>query len=153
MRTFIVNYSSPKEWKGTYQVRVEDSSTASINASDKVRKYLEDKYGKVKDSNCTVLEVYDNKIQKVGESKADLVKMFYKQFGKKEVALKRPLILEDDRDGFMSSGACARLTKLRAKSATQIEYYYDFWGAGWRNDNEYSGKVTTALKQVLGLTK
>jgi hypothetical protein len=65
MRTFIVNYSSPKEWKGTYQVRVEDGPMANIKASQKVHQYLEDKYGKVKDSNCTVLEVYDNKIQKV----------------------------------------------------------------------------------------
>jgi hypothetical protein len=51
----------------------------------------------------------------------------------------------------MSSGACARLTHLRAKSETEIEYFFEFWGARWRNDNEYSAKVKTALKQVLGI--
>ncbi len=150
MRTFIVNYNWPLEYKGTYQVTVEDSVTAGIDAGNKVRKYLEEKFGEVKDSSSTVIEVYGT-IHKIDYTKAELVKMFYQKFGTKEVKLKRSLLLEDDRSGFMSSGACARLTHLRAKSETEIEYFFEFWGARWRNDNEYSAKVKTALKQVLGI--
>lgn len=73
MRTFIVNYSFPKEYRGTYQVTVEDSLTAGIDAGNKVHEYLEKKYGKVKDSSSTVIEVYDNKIQKIGETESGTV--------------------------------------------------------------------------------
>ena len=62
MRTFIVNYSAPKEYRGTYRVSVEDGLMAGINASEKVQKYLQEKYGKVKDSASTVIEVYGGDI-------------------------------------------------------------------------------------------
>lgn len=59
MRTFIVNYNWPLEYKGTYQVTVEDSLTANIDAADKVHKYLVEKFGEVKDSSSsTIVEVY-----------------------------------------------------------------------------------------------
>ena len=151
MRTFIVNYNFPEEYKGTYQVTVEDSLTAGMEAAKKVHKYLAEKFGEVKDSSSTIIEVYGT-IHKIDNyTKDELVKMFYQKFGTKEVKLKRSLLLEDDRSGFMSSGARAWLTHLRAKSETEIEYFYAFWDSGWRNDNEYSAKVITALKQVLGI--
>ncbi len=71
MRTFIVNYNWPLEYKGTYQVTVEDSLTASIDAMDKVRKYLVEKFGEVKDSSSsTIVEVY-GAIHKIDDTKAE----------------------------------------------------------------------------------
>lgn len=68
MRTFIVNYNWPLEYKGTYQVTVEDGPTASIDAGNKVHKYLVEKFGEVKDSSSTVVEVYGT-IHKIGHTK------------------------------------------------------------------------------------
>lgn len=70
MRTFIVNYNWPLEYKGTYQVTVEDSLTANIDAADKVHKYLIEKFGEVKDSSSsTIIEVYDGTIHKIDDTK------------------------------------------------------------------------------------
>ena len=68
MRTFIVNYNFPEEYKGTYQVTVEDSLTAGIDAGNKVRKYLAEKFGEVKDSSSTIIEVYGT-IHKIDNTK------------------------------------------------------------------------------------
>lgn len=70
MRTFIVNYNWPLEYKGTYQVTVEDSLTANIDAADKVHKYLIEKFGEVKDSSSSaIIEVYDGTIHKIDDTK------------------------------------------------------------------------------------
>lgn len=58
MRTFIINYNFPEEYKGTYQVTVEDSLTAGMEAAKKVHNYLVEKFGEVKNSDSTVIEVY-----------------------------------------------------------------------------------------------
>ena len=68
MRTFIVNYNWPLEYKGTYQVTVEDSVTAGMEAAKKVHNYLVKKFGEVKDSNSTVIEVYGT-IHKIDNTK------------------------------------------------------------------------------------
>lgn len=64
MRKFIVTYSYPSIYKGSYEVVVEDGTFASTNASEKVKKYLEEKYGKVTDSYCVVTEIY-GKLKKI----------------------------------------------------------------------------------------
>lgn len=68
MRTFIVNYNWPLEYKGTYQVTVEDSVTAGMEAAKKVRNYLVEKFGEVKDSSSTIVEVYGT-IHKIDNTK------------------------------------------------------------------------------------
>lgn len=62
MRTFIVNYSYPVRFRGTYCVTAKDS----FEAGDKVRSYLENKWGHYKDQMSIVMEVYDNQIQMIG---------------------------------------------------------------------------------------
>lgn len=58
MRKFIITYSYPAKYRGSYEVVVEDSIFASMNASKKVQQYLEEKHGKADDSHSIVMEIY-----------------------------------------------------------------------------------------------
>ena len=62
MRSYIITYSYPFRYRGTYLVTGKDG----IEASEKCRKYLEDKYGVDETQNSTVVEVYDNQIINLG---------------------------------------------------------------------------------------
>lgn len=57
-RTFIITYYYPLRYKGTYVAKGKDS----FEASDKVKKYLVEKFGNTKDSYCVVSEVEENKL-------------------------------------------------------------------------------------------
>ena len=58
MKKYIINYSYPANYKGTYLVEGKDG----MEASEKLRKHLEKERGAEKDSTSTVMEVYDNNI-------------------------------------------------------------------------------------------
>lgn len=62
MRSYIITYSLPFRYKGTYLVTGKDG----IEASEKCRKYLEEKWGAEVNQNSTVVEVYDNQIINIG---------------------------------------------------------------------------------------
>ena len=57
-KTFIITYSYPFRYKGTYVVKAEDS----FKAGEKVSKYLAEKYGATNDSDSVVIQVYDNQL-------------------------------------------------------------------------------------------
>ena len=54
MAKYLVNYTFPKEVRGSYFVDANDS----LEASNKVEKYITKKYGEIKDSYSTVTEIY-----------------------------------------------------------------------------------------------
>lgn len=58
MKTYFINYSFPKEYKGSYIVKGEDG----IDASEKLNAYLKSKYGEFKDSYCQVTEVENGQL-------------------------------------------------------------------------------------------
>ena len=62
MRSYIITYSYPFRYRGTYLVTGKDG----IEASEKCRKYLEEKYGHEDNQNSTVVEVYDNHLINLG---------------------------------------------------------------------------------------
>lgn len=62
MRSFIITYTLPVRYRGTYLVTGKDG----IEASEKCRKYLEEKYGYEDGQNSSVVEVYDNQIINIG---------------------------------------------------------------------------------------
>ena len=62
MKSFIITYSYPFRYRGTYLVTANDGG----EASDKCRKYLEEKYGYEDNQNSAVLDVYDNQIIVIG---------------------------------------------------------------------------------------
>ena len=64
MRSYIITYSYPAKYRGTYLIQGEDG----IDASDKLKKYLEETHGGTTDSHCVVLEVEGSSIQIVGYS-------------------------------------------------------------------------------------
>jgi len=57
-RTFIINYSWPLAYKGTYVVKAKDS----FEAGNKVSEYLKCKYGRVDCANSVVIEVVNNQM-------------------------------------------------------------------------------------------
>ena len=59
MRSFIVNYTHPLRYRGTYLTTAIDG----IEAGKKVRDYLQDKYGYEPDQRSSVHEIEDNRIQ------------------------------------------------------------------------------------------
>ena len=65
MRKFIINYSEPAAYRGTYLIEAEDG----IEASHKARQYLEETKGKENDTRSMVMEVYGNEIIVLGEEK------------------------------------------------------------------------------------
>lgn len=75
---------------------------------------------------------------------------FWENFGDAEVRVKREIVLLDDTCGFMSSGAKARLTKLRMRNH-ELEIYYDFWGGGWYGRKDFAEKNVTDDKLVKAL--
>lgn len=62
MASYIITYSYPAKYRGTYLIHGKDG----IDASDKLKKYLEETYGGASDSHCVVLEVEGNSIQIIG---------------------------------------------------------------------------------------
>ena len=62
MRSYIITYSYPFRYRGTYLVTGKDG----IEASEKCWKYLEEKYGHENNQNSTVVEVYENQIINIG---------------------------------------------------------------------------------------
>ena len=61
MKTFLITYHSPKEYRGTYQVKATDSDVAY----NKVQDYLKEKFGDTKDSYSAIIEVEGGKIIKI----------------------------------------------------------------------------------------
>lgn len=61
MRTYLITYTYPVRYRGSYLTTAEDG----IAASDKIRQYLHDKYGFAGDESSVVNEIYDNGIQVV----------------------------------------------------------------------------------------
>lgn len=61
-RTFIITYHFPLRFQGTYLVKGKDGT----DASNKCRKFLEDKYGHYNNQSSIVLEVYDNNLIVIG---------------------------------------------------------------------------------------
>lgn len=57
-RTFIITYSLPMRYRGSYLVKGVDG----IDASNKCRKFLEERYGVINNQNSIVMEVYDNNL-------------------------------------------------------------------------------------------
>lgn len=57
-KTFIITYTWPLRYQGTYVVKAKDG----FEAGDKVKKYLCDKYGDTKDSYSVVMNVIDNQL-------------------------------------------------------------------------------------------
>lgn len=62
MRNYIITYSYPAKYRGTYLIQGKDG----IDASDKLSKYLKETYGDTTDAHCVVLEVEGSSIQIVG---------------------------------------------------------------------------------------
>ena len=62
MRNYIITYSYPAKYRGTYLIQGKDG----IDASDKLSKYLKETYGDTTDAHCVVLEVEGNSIQIIG---------------------------------------------------------------------------------------
>ena len=58
MRTYIITYTYPLIYQGTYVVKGVDG----FDASKKLQKYLKEHYGGTNDSHSMVYEIYDNKL-------------------------------------------------------------------------------------------
>lgn len=65
MRKFIIGYSEPAAYKGTYLMEAEDG----VEASNKVQRYLEETKGKENNTRSITMEVYGNEIMVLGEEK------------------------------------------------------------------------------------
>lgn len=61
-RTFIITYNYPIRYRGSYLVKGVDG----IDASNKCRKFLEDKWGYCDNQMSVVMEVYDNNLIVLG---------------------------------------------------------------------------------------
>lgn len=61
-RTFIITYSLPMRYQGSYVVKGVDG----IDASNKCRRFLEEKYGYVDGQMSVIMEVYDNNLVFIG---------------------------------------------------------------------------------------
>ena len=61
-RTFIITYSFPMRYKGSYVVKGIDG----IDASNKCQRFLEEKYGYIDNQMSVVMEVYDNNLIFIG---------------------------------------------------------------------------------------
>jgi len=62
MNHYIITYSYPEKYRGTYHIEGKDG----LDASDKLQKYLRETRGDTKDSHSIVLEVVGNTIQLIG---------------------------------------------------------------------------------------
>lgn len=62
MRHYIITYSYPEKYRGTYHIEGEDG----IDASNKLQKYLIETRGETKNSHSIVVEVVGNTIQLIG---------------------------------------------------------------------------------------
>lgn len=63
MKNYIITYSYPDEYKGTYLIQGKDG----LDASDRLENYLRETYGEVKDSHSICVEVEGSVIQIIGE--------------------------------------------------------------------------------------
>ena len=61
-RSFIVNYTYPLRYQGTYLVKAKDG----FEAGKKCQKYLEKKWGHYPNQVSMVIEVYDNNLIVIG---------------------------------------------------------------------------------------
>ena len=62
MRNYLITYSWPEKYRGTYLISAEDV----IEASNKISSFLKEKYGDTNSSNSIVTEVIGDSIQVVG---------------------------------------------------------------------------------------
>ena len=62
MRNYLITYSWPEKYRGSYLINAEDV----IEASNKLSSFLKEKYGATNNSNSIVTEVIGDSIQIVG---------------------------------------------------------------------------------------
>ena len=62
MRNYLITYSWPEKYRGSYLISAEDA----IEASNKLSSFLKEKYGTTNTSNSIVTEVIGDSIQIVG---------------------------------------------------------------------------------------
>ena len=62
MRNYLITYSWPEKYRGSYLINAEDG----IEASNKLSSFLKEKYGDTNTSTAIVTEVIGNSIQIVG---------------------------------------------------------------------------------------
>ena len=62
MRNYLITYSWPEKYRGSYLISAEDG----IVASNKLSSFLKEKYGPTDSSNSIVTEIVGNNIQIVG---------------------------------------------------------------------------------------
>ena len=62
MRNYLITYSWPEKYRGSYLISAEDG----IEASNKLSSFLKEKYGATNTSNSIVTEVIGDSIQIVG---------------------------------------------------------------------------------------
>lgn len=62
MRNYLITYSWPEKYRGSYLISAEDG----IDASNKLSSFLKEKYGATNTSNSIVTEVIGDSIQIVG---------------------------------------------------------------------------------------
>ena len=62
MRNYLITYSWPEKYRGSYLISAEDG----IDASNKLSSFLKEKYGATNNSNSIVTEVIGDSIQIVG---------------------------------------------------------------------------------------
>lgn len=62
MKNYIITYSWPEKYRGSYLISAEDG----IEASNKISSFLKEKYGATNTSNSIVTEVIGDSIQIVG---------------------------------------------------------------------------------------
>ena len=62
MRNYLITYSWPEKYRGSYLVSAEDG----FEASNKLFSFLKEKYGDTNTSNSSVTEVIGDSIQIVG---------------------------------------------------------------------------------------
>ena len=62
MRSYIITYSYPQKYRGTYLINANDG----MEASHKLSQYLKETYGDTDNSHSIVLEVEGKTIQIIG---------------------------------------------------------------------------------------
>ena len=62
MRNYLITYSWPEKYRGSYLISAEDG----IDASNKLSSFLKEKYGATNTSNSIVTEVIGDSIQIIG---------------------------------------------------------------------------------------
>lgn len=62
MRNYLITYSWPEKYRGSYLISAEDG----VEASNKLSSFLKEKYGATDNVNSIVVEVIGNNIQIVG---------------------------------------------------------------------------------------